>query len=816
MDCCSNIRKSRFIHFVLILLVLSACIFSPSCGKKHKKVVSKEPVVAVVAQSEGILTLKRQMSDWLESVCAGVAIYRGDMLRTGPGSSGTLIFTDSSRLDMLEGSDVEIMSVQEKPIRLSLTRGKYSLSSSSKLEIATPSGIVACENARVDVSLGSGGVLSISVLGGRVKVSNEQGDRTISRGEGLNVSPGEAPGVPVNLNSSFQTFSTGCGYFVRLLLKPYFSNEATRDEAEDDARDQVLANPIEPWGYVNLGRALLDAGKMDEARTQFTKALELNGELAQALTGMGKLSLYEGRWDEASSYYLKARNLAKNMLEPPFGLGMAALGKGDFNSAKKYFEEGLDIDSGDSTIWAALGVVQMFIGETDESRESFNHSLSSSENYTVPMRLLALLECLDLRVDRAQVMFEKVIDEEPDCEQVRLALGILKLRRGMNTSALSEFEKLTDSQDPLLKAVGFENAGVVRALSGHFDEASTDFEKSLDLAPMRPSALYNLGMSRLLGRFPIQALQPFSSAKEKSYGDWFYIDAYSRALIFCEHYEAALSEAKVLLGISPSLWSARIVSGIALFEKGEKGEGKQEISEGLESCEGRKFSPQDHYLLGKALEETYSFDEALKNYREASREAPSVAQYHYEAGALLEKMNRRDGAVDEYEKAIDIDPHDNRSRLRIASILLLMKREKDAKKELYEAIQKDEADADARSMLAILLIDEKDFKEAVRICEEGKEIKGIDSLALSKLWMTSGMIADRQGDLQKAISDYSNAVSYGPDRGDAWYYLACDLEKAGRLADAKAAYRKVFDLCSSRPEWKDYYADAARKLEQLK
>lgn len=347
-------QKVKHIKIILLLLILSIYCLFMSCKGKERKKASKDPVVAVIAQSEGALTLKREKSDWLLSTCAGIPIFKGDTIRCGQGESASLVFADSSRLDILENSDAEILSDRGIPVKIFLTRGSFSLASFSRFEIFTPSGNVSCSKAKVSFELKNGGLLSISVFEGNITVSNKFGSIMLSKLEGARVSPSEAPCEADKFAVQARSFSQGCGYFVKLLLKPYFSNEATRDDAEDDARDQILANPVDPWGYVNLGRALLDAGNIEEARTQFTKALEIDNQFPQALLSMGKLLLYEEKWDDASEYYMRARSVEKDMVEPSFGLGMAALGKGDFEKAKTYFKDALEIERDDYMTWTAI------------------------------------------------------------------------------------------------------------------------------------------------------------------------------------------------------------------------------------------------------------------------------------------------------------------------------------------------------------------------------------------------------------------------------------------------------------------------------
>jgi tetratricopeptide (TPR) repeat protein len=60
--------------------------------------------------------------------------------------------------------------------------------------------------------------------------------------------------------------------------------------------------PANPDGYVNIGRAAVQEGDMDRARTSLTKALALSPDLARAHFFYAKVLRNDGKYDEASEH----------------------------------------------------------------------------------------------------------------------------------------------------------------------------------------------------------------------------------------------------------------------------------------------------------------------------------------------------------------------------------------------------------------------------------------------------------------------------------------------------------------------------------
>ena len=93
----------------------------------------------------------------------------------------------------------------------------------------------------------------------------------------------------------------------------------------------------------NLGNALLQKGKVDEAIAHFQKALEIKPDYAEAHNNLGNALLQKGNVDEAITHYQKALEIKPDYAEAHNNLGNALLKKGRVDEAIAHYQMALQI-----------------------------------------------------------------------------------------------------------------------------------------------------------------------------------------------------------------------------------------------------------------------------------------------------------------------------------------------------------------------------------------------------------------------------------------------------------------------------------------
>jgi Flp pilus assembly protein TadD len=278
----------------------------------------------------------------------------------------------------------------------------------------------------------------------------------------------------------------------------------------------------------------------------------------------------------------------------------------------------------------------------------------------------------------------------------------------------------------------------------------------------------------------------------------------------------AVQEARNAVTLAPGEWSAHLVLGLALEATGASAEGAAEVSRALALKPKEKMSAADHAMFASALQRAGKPDQALVEYRSAALLDPSNASYRRLAGDVLIAMKRNGEALVEYQKAARIDPTDSLVQADLASALYATGKKADAIDVLQKAVEKDPNNPAIRRVLGEYLLADNDVEGALFQLDVAATLPGVEPSLLASILIDRGNARDRKEDFAGAIADYARAISTDPSRGDAWFYLAGDLERTNKPVDARAAYTNAATLCKARPEWQKFADEANAKLAQAK
>jgi tetratricopeptide (TPR) repeat protein len=122
--------------------------------------------------------------------------------------------------------------------------------------------------------------------------------------------------------------------------------------------DELVKNPNCWVGQNNLGDALMQKRKVNEAVAHYQKAVELNPQFAQANNNLGYALTQEGRFSDAIAPLQKAVELNPNYAKAHNNLGIALVQIGQLDKALAEFQKALIIIPDYSDAQKNLGIVQ--------------------------------------------------------------------------------------------------------------------------------------------------------------------------------------------------------------------------------------------------------------------------------------------------------------------------------------------------------------------------------------------------------------------------------------------------------------------------
>ena len=248
-------------------------------------------------------------------------------------------------------------------------------------------------------------------------------------------------------------------------------------------------------------------------------------------------------------------------------------------------------------------------------------------------------------------------------------------------------------------------------------------------------------------------------------------------------------------------------AGIELSHRGRFVEAGAKVVEALSLDPAHS---EAHYLLGLVRQQDGRPDAALRSFRAALRSdlgnsAARARVCEIETAAAIARESGYPAAANECRAAIQADPRDAEPRYHLGRNLAKLGDAAGAAREFAAALKLDPKLPGLRFEAGLAHADLKDWPRAIALFREVAAAEPSNGNARFQL----GSLLVKQGDCAGAVPELEAAA----ESSQKYYLLAGCYKKAGRDADAAAAFAKVKDLregADTRMQAK-YRAAVARK-----
>ncbi|MDO8284928.1 MAG: TonB-dependent receptor [Rhodoferax sp.] len=413
----------------------------------------------------------------------------GAFVRTLPASKMALLFADDTQIRLNQNSVLQVKSLataaQPTTLMLSLGRAwaQTKRNDGSRLNLETPAATAGIRGTDWELDVDATGKTLLTVLSGRVELSNAQGSVTVNSNEAAIAEVGRIP-VKIQLSNPrdrIQWVNALTADPMRHLfadqvppaLKPAHEAlrrsdlsaaqaalQASSASAPGDwvaimrsaqaiqAGDTPLARQtleslvnavqgVAPPAYLMLSDLQLVAGEFDMAANTLESGLSRNPQDPELLAQLARVYLLADRLFESAKTLARSRNA--DTASVLVAEGDLARRQGDASTTVEAYSRAKAVAPGDDRGWFGLGSAQSEREEISPARANLRQALALHPQGVGYAGELGTLETFANRFDAADAAFAAALERNPADYVAWTGLGLLRLKQGQPKVALDAF-----------------------------------------------------------------------------------------------------------------------------------------------------------------------------------------------------------------------------------------------------------------------------------------------------------------------------------------------------------------------------------------
>jgi tetratricopeptide (TPR) repeat protein len=206
-------------------------------------------------------------------------------------------------------------------------------------------------------------------------------------------------------------------------------------------RRRLKKYPSDFMAHFNLGAAMQQKGRIEEAVTHLRRALQMNPQSYLAHTNLGAALQELGQNEQAISHYRQALRIKPDYLNARYNLGNLLLGEGKIEEAIGHFREVLRAQPGDAGAHNSLGSALGMQGKLAEAAEHFEQAARLDPDSADAHANLAYALAAQGNSQRAIFHYEQALRLNPDNADAHNGLGVLLAGQGKLREAATHFEQ---------------------------------------------------------------------------------------------------------------------------------------------------------------------------------------------------------------------------------------------------------------------------------------------------------------------------------------------------------------------------------------
>src|SRR5215831_17940844 len=220
----------------------------------------------------------------------------------------------------------------------------------------------------------------------------------------------------------------------------------SREDARMVLQEALMRRRLEKYpsdftAHFNLGAALQQEGKVEEAVVHFRRALQANPRSYLAHTNLGAALQELGQNEQAISHYLQALRIKPDYVNARYNLGNLLLRGGKIEEAISHFREALRLRPDDAGAHNSLGSALGMQGKLAEATAHFEQAARLDPDSADAHANLAYALAAQGDSQRAVFHYEQALRLNPDNADAHNGLGVLLISQGKLREAMTHFEQ---------------------------------------------------------------------------------------------------------------------------------------------------------------------------------------------------------------------------------------------------------------------------------------------------------------------------------------------------------------------------------------
>ena len=246
---------------------------------------------------------------------------------------------------------------------------------------------------------------------------------------------------------------------------------------------RALAVTKDNWlAHNNLATILMKRGRHEEAISHLEEVIRIApGYRAEALCNIGKALFELGRLEEAVARYRQALGLREDFPDAHYNLGLALVALRRQAEAEKAYREAIRLQPDFPAARTDLGRLLASLGRRVEAEECYREAIRTDPEFAAAHTNLGVLLARGERFREAEASFREAARLRPDLIEPLVNLGFVLMSQGRHAEAEAAYrEAVRRAPDSFPALAGL---GRVLAAQGRREEAAARFREALRLNP---------------------------------------------------------------------------------------------------------------------------------------------------------------------------------------------------------------------------------------------------------------------------------------------------------------------------------------------